>query len=105
MGGDGKIEVGPTWSHSILYFRHVFKKIVNYKLRSKLITQPNFLSQTHGYHSLRQEDTYLLDILPNVCKDVNTFTQMIVKYVNLFYSVFNMVFKTVQHYYIIWMLV
>ncbi len=46
------------------------EKTVNYNLRrSKLIIQPKFLSQTHGYHSLRQEGTRLWDTLPNICKD------------------------------------
>ncbi len=61
------------------------EKTVNYNLRrSKLITQPKFLFQTHGYHSLRQEGTPLWDTLPNISKDVkdvNAFKQMIVKYV------------------------
>ncbi len=46
------------------------------------------MSQTHGYHSLRQESTCLWDTLPNICKeakDVNAFKRMIVKYVNLPY--------------------
>ncbi len=62
------------------------KTVLNYNLRrSKLITQPKFLSQTHGYHSLRQEGTWLWDTLSNICKDakdVNAFKRMIVKYVN-----------------------
>ncbi len=45
------------------------EKTVNYNLRrSKLITQPKFLSQTHGYHSLRQEGTRLWDTLPTYVK-------------------------------------
>ncbi len=53
------------------YISDIFQeKTVNYNLRrSKLITQPKFLSQTHGYHSLRQEGTRLWDTLPNICKD------------------------------------
>ncbi len=69
------------------YISEMFQeKTVTYNLRrSKLITQPKFLSQTHGYHSLRQEGTCLWDTLPNICKDakdVNAFKLMIVKYVN-----------------------
>ncbi len=68
------------------YISDMFQeKIVNYNLRrSKLITQPKVLSQTHGYHSLRQEGTRLWDTIPNICKDakdVNAFKRMIVKYV------------------------
>ncbi len=60
------------------YISNMFqRKTVNYNLRrSKFITQPKLLSQTHGYHSLRQEGTRLWDTLPNICKnanDVNTF--------------------------------
>ncbi len=52
------------------YISDMFQeKTVNYNLRrTKLITQPKFLSQTHGYHSLRQEGTRLWDTLPNICK-------------------------------------
>ncbi len=60
-------------------------KTVNYNLRrSKLVTQPKYLSQTYGYHSLRQEGTHLWDTLPHIrkdAKDVTEFKQMIVKYV------------------------
>ncbi len=46
------------------------EKTVNYNLRrSKFITQPKFLSQTHGYHSLRQQDICLWDTFPYICKD------------------------------------
>ncbi len=46
------------------------EKTVKYNLRrSKLIRQPKFLSQTYGYHSLRQEGTRLWDTFPNICKD------------------------------------
>ncbi len=60
------------------YISDMFQeKTVNYNLRRyKLITQPKFLSQTHGYHSLRQECKRLWDTLPNKCKnakDVNAF--------------------------------
>ncbi len=53
------------------YISDIFQdKTVNYNLRKpKLITQTKFLSQTHGYHSLRQEGTHLWDTLPNICKD------------------------------------
>ncbi len=68
------------------YISDMFQeKTVNYNLRrSKLFTLPKFLSQIHGYHSLRQEGTCLWDTLPNICndaKDVNAFKRLIVKYV------------------------
>ncbi len=71
------------------YISEMFQeKTVNYNLRrSKLITQPKFMSQTHGYHSLRQEGKRLWHTLPNICKDatdVNVFKRMIVKYVKWF---------------------
>ncbi len=71
------------------YISDMFKKNpVNYNLRrSKLITQPKFLSQTLGYHSLRQEGTRLWDTLTNIrkdAKDVNAFKRMTVKYVKWF---------------------
>ncbi len=61
------------------YISDMFKeKTVNYNLRSsKIITQPKFNSQTHGYHSLRNEGTCLWATLPNSgndAKDINTFT-------------------------------
>ncbi len=69
------------------YISDMFKeKPINYKLRSsQIITQPKFNSQTHVYHSLRNEGTRLWATLPNSCKeakDINTFKQMIVNYIN-----------------------
>ncbi len=53
------------------YILYMFpEKAINYNLRrSKLITQNKFLSQTHSYHTLRQEGTHLWDTLQNICKD------------------------------------
>ncbi len=52
-------------------------KIVNYDLGSNMpISQPKFQTQTHGYHSLRNEGTRLWAALPNACnkaKDISTF--------------------------------
>ncbi len=65
------------------YISDMFKeKNLIYNLRSsQIITQPKFNSQTHGYHSLRNEGTHLWATLPNSCKEtkeINTFKQMIV---------------------------
>ncbi len=60
-------------------------KIVNYDLRSNMpISQPKFQTQTHGYHSLRNEGTRLRAALPNACKDVkdiSTFKRMVVDFI------------------------
>ncbi len=62
------------------------EKNVNYNLQSsKIITQPKFNSQTHDYHSLRNEGTRLWATLPNSCKeakDINSFKRMIVNYIH-----------------------
>ncbi len=45
-------------------------KIVNYDLRSNMpISQCKIQTQTHGYHSLRNEGTRLWAALPNACKE------------------------------------
>ena len=69
------------------YISDMFRqKTVDYDLRArKLITQPRFYTQTHGYHSLRNEGTRLWAMLPNCCKeakDIYTFKRMIVDYIN-----------------------
>ncbi len=69
------------------YISDMFKEnTLSYNLRSsQIITQPKFNSQTHGYHSLRNEGTRLWATLPNSCneaKDINTFKRMIVNYIN-----------------------
>ncbi len=69
------------------YISDIFKeKTLSYNLRSyQIITQPNFNSQTHGYHSLRNEGTGSWATLPNSCKeakDINTFKRMIINYIN-----------------------
>ncbi len=84
---------GLTQSYILDMFQ---EKTFNHNLRSKLITQPKFLSQAQGYHSLRQDGICLWDKLPNIHKDaedVNSLKQMIVKFVNCLYSVFNIVLK------------
>ncbi len=57
---------------------------VNYDLRSNMpISQHKFQTQTHGYHSLRNEGTRLWAALPNVCKeakDISTFKRMVVDF-------------------------
>ncbi len=55
-----------------LIYRHAFYN----RRSSQIITQPKFNSQTHGYHSLRNEGTRLWATLPNSlkeAKDINTF--------------------------------
>ncbi len=50
------------------------------------ISQPKFQTQTHGYHSLRNEETRLWADLPNVCKeakDIGTFKRMVVDFILL----------------------
>ncbi len=69
------------------YISDMFKeKPLRYNLlSSQIITQLKFNSQTHGYHSLRNEGTCLWATLPNSCKeakDINTFKRMIVNYIN-----------------------
>ncbi len=45
-------------------------QIVNYDLRSNMtISRPKFQTQTHGYHSLRNEGTRLWAALPNAWKE------------------------------------
>ncbi len=61
-------------------------KIVNYDLRSNMpISQPKFQTQTHGYHSLRNEGTRLMwAALPNACKqskDISTFKCMVADFI------------------------
>ncbi len=60
-------------------------KIVNYDLKSNMpISQPKFLTQTNGYHSLRNEGTRLWAALPNACKevkDISTFKHMVVNFI------------------------
>ncbi len=57
-------------------------KIVNYDLRSNMpISQPKCQTETHGYHSLRNEGTRLWAALPNASKDtkdISTFKRMTV---------------------------
>ncbi len=65
------------------YITNLFPpKIVKYDLRSNMpISQPIFQTQTHGYHSLRNEGTRLWAALPNACKeakDISTFKRMVV---------------------------
>ncbi len=48
------------------------------------ISQPKFLTQTNGYHSLRNEGTRLWAALPNACKevkDISTFKHMVVNFI------------------------
>ncbi len=45
------------------------------------ISQPKFQTQTHGYHSLRNEGPRLWAALPNACKeakDISTVKDMVV---------------------------
>ncbi len=60
-------------------------KIVNYDVRSNIhISQPKFQTQTHGYHSLRNEGTRLWAALSNTCKeakDISTFKCMVVDFI------------------------
>ncbi len=45
------------------------------------ISQPKFQTQTHGYHSHRNEGTRLWAALPNAykeAKDISTFKRMVV---------------------------
>ncbi len=69
------------------YISDMFKeKTLSYNLRSsQIITQPKFNSQTHRYHSLRNEGTRLWATLPNRCKEakyISTFKRMFVNYIN-----------------------
>ncbi len=61
------------------------RKIVNYDLRSNMpISQTKFQTQTHGYHSLRNEVTMLCTALLNACKeakDIITFKHMVVDFI------------------------
>ncbi len=69
-------------SHHLTYQTCLKKKTLR---SSQIITQPKFNSQTHSYHSLRNECTRLWATLPNSCKeakDINTFKRMIVNYIN-----------------------
>ncbi len=46
------------------------------------ISQSKFQTQTHGYHSLRNEGTRLWAVLTNACneaKDISTFKHMVVE--------------------------
>jgi len=68
------------------YISNMFEqKTVQYNLRAtKVITQPKFHTQTHGYHSLRNEGTRLWATLPNSCKnakDINAFKRLVVNYI------------------------
>ncbi len=60
-------------------------KIVNYGLRSnRPINQSKFQTQTHCYHSPRNEGTRLWNALPNSCKeakDISTFKRMVVDFI------------------------
>ncbi len=60
-------------------------KIENYDLSSNMpISQPKFQTQTHGYHSLRNEGTRLWAALPNACnetKDISTFKCTVVDFI------------------------
>ncbi len=53
------------------YISDLFKeKNLSYNLQSsQIIAQPKFNSQTHGYHSLRNDGTCLWATLPNICKE------------------------------------
>ncbi len=89
LDGRGSLSLRCTkpWiiSHHLTYQTCLKKKKLSYNLRSsQIITQPKFNSQTHGYHSLRNEGKRLWATLPNSCKeakDINTFKRMIVNYI------------------------
>ncbi len=72
------------WASLFYLFKQIKK--VCYNLRSsQIITQPKCNSQTHGYHSLRNEGTRFgatLHCSSKEVKDINTFTLMIVNYIN-----------------------
>ncbi len=60
-------------------------KIVNYDLRSNSpICQHKFPTQTHGYHSCRNEGTKLWAALPNACKEaknISTLKCMVIDFI------------------------
>ncbi len=62
-------------------------KTVTYDLRSNMpISQPQFQTLTHGYHSLRNEGTRLWAALPNACKeakDISIFKRIVVDFIYL----------------------
>ncbi len=48
------------------------------------ISKPKFQTQTHGYHSLRNEGSRLWAALPYACKevkDISTFKCMVVDFI------------------------
>ncbi len=58
-----------------------------------------FITQIHGYHSLRNEGTRLLAALPNACKeakDISTFKRMVAD-VSLLVTCLNYILN-VQHF-------
>ncbi len=75
-----------THNLTLPYITSLFPpKIVNYDVRSNMpISQPKLQTQTHGYHSIRNEGTSLWAALPNACKeakDISTFKCMVVDFI------------------------